>query len=149
MMTLKERFWQKVQKAGVDECWEWKAGKSNQRYGLFYLEGKMQYAHRVAWMLLKGCIPKGLFVCHTCDNPSCVNLNHLWLGTHNDNMTDMVTKGRWIRDRHPNAKLTIEDILQIRERLSCGESQKSIAADYKICRISVSRIKRNKTWKHV
>jgi len=92
--TIEQRFWEKVKIAGEDECWEWLAAKTHHGYGAFKYEGKICRTHRVSYILTKGDIPKGLFVCHSCDNPSCVNPKHLWLGTHQDNMDDMYKKGR-------------------------------------------------------
>ena len=87
-----ERFWNKVDK--TDDCWNWTASKNIQGYGYFRFDGKMRKAHRMAWLLVNGEIPDGMCVCHTCDNPGCVNPIHLWLGTNQDNMDDMNNKGR-------------------------------------------------------
>lgn len=87
-----QRFWNKVEK--TDGCWLWTASKNRQGYGYFRFDGKMMKAHRMAWLLVHGEIPEGMLVCHTCDNPSCVNPEHLWLGTNQDNQNDMNAKGR-------------------------------------------------------
>ena len=87
-----QRFWDKVEK--TDGCWVWTASKNRQGYGYFRFDGKMRKAHRMAWLFAIGEIPEGMMVCHSCDNPSCVNPEHLWLGTGQDNMDDMNTKGR-------------------------------------------------------
>lgn len=77
-------------------CWLWVGGESGFGYGHFTLPAsRCRTAHRAAWLLYRGPIPKGLHVLHTCDVRCCVNPDHLWLGTHSDNMTDMVSKGRW------------------------------------------------------
>jgi hypothetical protein len=71
--TIEERFWSKVDKKGPEECWEWKAGRFDTGYGAFSINGKTIHSHRLSYELSKEEIPKGLCVCHTCDNPSCVN----------------------------------------------------------------------------
>ena len=89
MKSLKDRFWEKVNK--TNECWEWIAGKSH-GYGVFWINGKLLRAHRVAWSIYNGGIPEGLLVLHKCDNPACVNPDHLFIGTQQDNVDDMITK---------------------------------------------------------
>src|SRR5678816_2871477 len=95
---LSERFWSKVDQSG--DCWIWTAHHLSSGYGLIGT-GSMRdgtrrgsLAHRVSWELAYGTIPDGLFVCHRCDNPSCVRPDHLFLGTCKDNAADSVAKGR-------------------------------------------------------
>ena len=101
------RFWSRVQKRGVDECWLWDGGKKPDTYGQFSV-GSIQYVpSRVMWIIDRGEIPGDLFVLHKCDNPPCVNPAHLFLGDHQDNAADMVAKGRHRlgpnQPKHPRA----------------------------------------------
>jgi hypothetical protein len=91
-MDLLERFWRKVRK--TDGCWEWTASFRGLGYGQIKVNQKMLYAHRVSWEMANGPIPDGLCVLHHCDNPPCVNPDHLFLGTQADNMRDKVRKNR-------------------------------------------------------
>lgn len=93
-----ERFWPSVQKRS-EGCWLWTAGRIGNGYGIF----RRKLVHRVSWTLTNGPIPEGMFVCHHCDTPLCVNPAHLFLGTHQDNMRDMRQKGR---AQHANALKT-------------------------------------------
>lgn len=95
--SLECRLWAKVDKSGGDDaCWEWQAKSviTSLGYGAINVDGKITVAHRVAWSLVNGEIPDGLFVCHKCDNPKCCNPSHLFLGTCSDNINDMCAKGR-------------------------------------------------------
>jgi hypothetical protein len=96
-MDSNARFLHKIHtidKQGSDVCWNWK-GSTTRGYGTFKPTGsKIAYAHRYMWELLNGPIPEGLLVCHRCDNPTCVNPDHLFLGTKKDNVVDMYSKGR-------------------------------------------------------
>lgn len=96
--SLAERFWPKVDQRG--DCWLWTGSINNYGYGMIAAGGrggKVLKAHRVAWELTHGPVPDGLEVCHTCDQPRCVNPAHLWLGTHTENVRDMWRKGRGAR----------------------------------------------------
>lgn len=92
--TPEMRFWVKVERGGEDACWQWLARKHEGGYGDFRLGGGHVRAHRFSYELAHGAIPKGMFVLHRCDNPGCVNPSHLFLGTFEDNSSDMVSKGR-------------------------------------------------------
>jgi len=95
MNTIEARFWAKVDKSG--NCWLWLGSVGKERlkdYGNFYINGRAERAHRVAWMFKNGSIPPGMVICHSCDTPRCVRLSHLFMGTQNDNLKDSVAKGR-------------------------------------------------------
>ncbi len=91
-MNLTDRFMSKVKK--TESCWLWTAYTNKWGYGTIKILGKMRLAHRVSFTLFRCPIPEGLLVCHTCDNPPCVNPDHLWLGTDKDNASDCLSKGR-------------------------------------------------------
>jgi hypothetical protein len=106
-----------------DKCIEFRGFLDNDGYGMLYFQKKTWRAHRLSWTIVHGEIPKGMFICHTCDNPSCININHLFLGTPNDNVQDMISKGRKVVNSstsHYNCKLTDNQVREIRERYSKG-----------------------------
>lgn len=95
--TLSERFWEKVDILGKDDCWNWTACKNSDGYGEIRMYPSKDKAHRIAYKLTHGEIIDGMEVCHKCDNPSCCNPKHLFLGTHRDNILDMYAKGRRVK----------------------------------------------------
>ncbi len=132
-----QRFWDKVNIKNEDECWEWQAALLKNGYGFFGINRRMVLAHRVAWTLRNGDIPNKMCVCHHCDNPRCVNPDHLFLGTQTDNLQDMARKGRHVGNR----KLTTTQIEEIKNLLSSGLSQGEIGKIYNVGHNTVSRIK--------
>ena len=145
-----DRWLDKVEK--TDSCWNW-TGVINRRYGSFrrFLDGKwkMYKAHRYAYEYYKGEIPKGMFVCHSCDNPKCVNPEHLWLGTQKENIQDMIQKGRnsfGIREYHNN--LTFEIATKIRKAYNDGMTKYAeLAKLFNTSKPQICRVIKNKIWK--
>jgi hypothetical protein len=139
--TVAERFWKKVDRSG--ECWLWTASTDKHGYGRF----SAKLAHRVSYELEHGVEPGDLCVCHSCDNPSCVNPDHLWLGTHAENMADCHSKGRVQRgERHAFAKLTAEDAELIR---GCEGllPQRELAQVFGVHQTNIGRAMRAESWR--
>lgn len=131
-------------------CTEWIGALDHRGYGKMRVGNKLVGTHRVAWELEHGPIPEGMVIMHTCDNPRCIRVSHLKLGTQADNMRDKRDKGRsTIGERNSHAKLTRDDVIAIRAAHSGGESQLSIALRYGIDRNHVSNIVLRNRWKHI
>lgn len=165
------RFWSKVNKDGpvpphrpeLGPCWVWTVGKLAGGYGVFWSDDRNVTSHRFSYGLAHGPIPEGIFVCHRCDNRSCVNPGHLFPGTLQDNTDDMVAKGRQATgDRssarlHPErqhrgeqintAKLTADQVREIRNRPH--ESQRALAREYGVSQRAILFILQRRTWRHV
>ena len=143
-------------KPAENGCMEWTGhtvksnGRETHRYGRIKIGGRDILAHRYAYALANGEVQQGMSVCHRCDNPKCCNPEHLFLGTHQQNMGDMATKGRASRisnpkltgEKSPTAKLLDTQIAEIRARRSAGETVTSIAAAYGVHYSYVSRLAR-------
>lgn len=146
--SLRERFESKVVK--TDSCWLWVGGKNKQGYGKLRIGGKggeHVRAHRVSYELHRGPIPDGFFVMHKCDNPSCVNPEHLDIGTAMDNVADMVSKDRHTYgERTKKSKLTNLAVSVIRES---GASVQELMATFNVSKATVYQVKQGRTWKHV
>lgn len=145
-----ERFEKKFQKS--EGCWEWLASSAGRGYGQIKLpqQRRQAYAHRVAYEIYKGPIPSGLQVLHSCDNPKCVNPDHLFAGTSKENLQDMRAKNRSTHgEKSGTAKLTAVEVLQIRQCLAMGMTQMRIAAAFGVSQIQISRIKTGQRWERI
>ena len=148
-----EDFWKRVSMPHPDECWVWQGATSRFGYGILRFAGKAYKAHRLAWLLTSGEIPDDRWVLHRCDNPPCCNPQHLFLGTHLENMQDMARKGRGKKERGEDigiSKLKESDIPAIRELHAVHKmSQEEIGRLYNVSQVAISCVIRGKTWKHV
>lgn len=159
---LRSRFWAKVAQRGADDCWEWQGLKNHRGYGTIGIRypGKAWSIHRrasrVAYELTKGPVLEGLNCLHRCDNPSCVNPDHLFLGTIKDNTQDMIEKGRsklmiYRRGQeNPAVKITPEQVREIRAKYEPGKyGCKRLAQEYPITYQQVWLIVTGKCWAHI
>ena len=155
-----DRFWSKVDKNGPtmpdmdSPCWEWVASKNRDGYGQFRLDGNTKKAHRVSalWAGIISDITDGDCVLHECDNPACVNPDHLWRGSHEQNMEDMVSKGRshsFKGELSPLAKLTEKEVRCIKNLLKAGAQQNLIAKQFGVSVPTISKINVGTSWSHV
>ena len=151
-MTVEDcDFWAKVDIRGEDECWPWLGYTEAKGYGTVRFDGRIQKAHRVAYMLKVGPIPEGMFLLHSCDNPACCNKNHLSVGTKGDNNRDRTAKGRSAKgEGHACAALTDEKVREIRKlRTTTGLSYAKIAKLYGVHEATVGHLCTMRTWRHV
>lgn len=160
-LTFEDRFWSKVNQDGpvpphrpeLGPCWLWTAAVNEHGYGVMRPAGRRSgptiKAHRVA-VFLDGRDPGSRCVLHRCDNPPCVNPEHLFIGTKADNTQDMVAKQRGlVGERNGIAKLTADKVVEIRRRMAAGEMRKSVAAAYEVSPATVTRIVQREGWRHV
>lgn len=150
---LIDRFFKYVGRKQADGCIPW-LGSLASGYGHLRISHPQKDedvgAHRISYELFVGPIPAGLHVCHRCDHKYCVNPTHLFVGTHQENVQDLISKGLQIKgeDRY-NSKLTTNDVREIRKRCQDGESQHKVATAFHVSRQLVGDIVARKTWKHV
>lgn len=159
---LKARFKNKI-KVSDSGCWEWQGALRHDGYGKAFMPGPIEIrAHRMSYKLFVGELPLDKMVCHHCDNRKCVNPDHLFLGTHDDNMKDGVKKRRFCSgelrkkfnrprkgENHPNSKLTEDKVKDIIALSRIGWSYREIAKYINANSGTVWDVVKNKTWKHI
>lgn len=137
----------------VTKCIEHsKATPSHMGYGRFWIGSRRILAHRFSYEHYVGDIPDGLCVLHKCDNPACVNIEHLFLGTHQENMTDRDKKGRFVTLRgsqNGSSILNEDDVREIRQKIKSGATDCTLGKEYGVTAENISHIRKNKTWRHV
>lgn len=146
-----DRFWSKVDPSG--DCWEWTAHRKPGGYGQFTVtKGQFHTAHAVSYALTHGPIPPGMVICHRCDNPPCVNPDHLFMGTQVDNALDMFAKGRGNRavgTANASARLTEDNVRTIRRTPRGPRFLMVLAETYGVSTRTISKIRAHQTWRHV
>lgn len=147
-----ERFWSRVGVGSNEDCWEWQRGKTVDGYGVFHFGNSSIRAHRFSYQQHNGAIREQDCVCHSCDNPSCVNPAHLWIGTRAENNADKEAKGRAVHFRqefgenNTNAILTTAEVLAIKVMARKGMPQARIAKYFCVSNATVCMIVNEKRW---
>jgi|SRR5208282_382127 len=150
LLKLTEEFNKKTVK-NEKACWDW-SGSLKVGYGVMKCKKRFIKTHRFSWKINFGPIPEGMYVCHKCDNRKCNNPEHLFLGTHEDNMKDMINKNRQrgaVGESNAKAIINKEKALEIKKMLSNGMTTIQIAKDLNISRAIVFGIKHKKNWSHI
>lgn len=155
MRDMRTVFYSKITK-DASGCWLWNGVLDKKGYGRIFVNRKRYFAHRLSWIVHNGEIPQGMYILHKCDNPTCVNPDHLFIGTQKDNVDDCIEKGRRKHvaeslcriygSKNGGARLTENDVIEIKKRLSVGEQQKRLAIEYGVGRATIWDIAHGKTW---
>lgn len=151
--TLDERFRDKVSVKSLEECWEWQGSRNARGYGQISMggrNGRPELAHRVSLALTGVNVPRGLGVLHHCDNPPCVNPRHLYVGDQKQNAKDAIERGQFlVGSRAPSARLTEDQVREIKSLIASGFTDRQIAEDLPVSRSSINKIRKGAMWKHV
>ena len=160
MISLRLKYNKRVDRRSVEECWPWQGAISVAGgYGRIRLGGtrqhpKMAYAHRLALLFANGDLEDQRMACHRCDNPRCVNPNHLYFGTQAENVQDMDARGRRVNkqpkgSQHGLSRLTENEVRQIRLLTASGATAKALSEKFKISLVQTYHIRSGRVWKHV
>ncbi len=156
--NTREQTFQMIMERAVRQpsgCLEWPGKVTTSGYGGVQQDGRQHYVHRFVWEELHGPIDEGMFICHHCDNPICCDPDHLFLGTPGDNHRDAQQKGRLVYpprlvgEEHHQAKLTDDQVYEIRRRSAFGETAKSIHSSYPVSYSMIKNIVAWKNWTHL
>lgn len=152
--SIKERFFASFEKGKKNECWLWHRTLNDSGYGRLYIGNRVEIlSHRYSYMLYNNDhIEPLLVICHKCDVRNCVNPDHLFKGTKDENRLDMISKGRSkkaIGIMLPQTKLTNKDVLTIKKLLYLGVQQKDLAIKYKVSSAAIGNIYNGKSWAHI
>lgn len=150
---LAKRLANGIDAAPEGECWEWQRSRNQHGYGTLTVKGRRAYAHRLAYELAKGPIPLGMHILHECDNPRCINPDHLIAGTQSKNMADCHARGRsripsprMRGESNGSAKLSQKQVDAIRDGLAAGVTQKQLATRFGVSQTLISRINTGRIW---
>ncbi len=148
-INTKRDIWKRIDKKGENECWNY-IGYLRNGYGRIQINYRYYLAHRIVYEDIYGSIPDGMCICHSCNNPSCCNPKHLYMGTQTDNMKQMVNDGRTGKGEDAGGvKLTEKSVLEIRKLYFSGEySQKKLGEIFRVTQSNISYVI-NKTWKYL
>ena len=157
--TLEESLWNQVTPSNNKECWIWQGCTNPEGYGIIRRRignGKQKFypVHRLAYKILIGDIPDGMYVCHHCDNPPCVNPNHLFIGTPSDNIQDCIQKGRFRcnpsrGEANGQSKLSLSQVKEMRIKFDNGVKARDLSEEYGVSDSQIWNIVYRKAWKHV